>query len=114
VSLDAALSAVADPVRRAIVQRLAHGQATVGQLAGLFPISRPAVSQHVRVLRDAGLVRSVGAGRQSALELVPGPVLEVEAWARRLAGTWQSAPLPLEPHGPRIRSEPQPDEEPHR
>jgi DNA-binding transcriptional ArsR family regulator len=92
--LDAALLAVADPTRRAICQRLAHGRATVGQLAALFPISRPAVSQHLRVLLDAGLIRRTDSGRQSPYELSPVPLLEIEAWARSVAAAWQGAPLP--------------------
>lgn len=97
MTLEQSLGAVADPTRRAICQRLAHGRATVGQLAALFPISRPAVSQHLRILRDAGLVRPSGENRQSSCELVPGPFLEIEAWARTLVASWQGAPLP----GPR-------------
>ena len=58
MDLDSAFRAVADPTRRAILQRLAHGAATTGQLAALFPkISRPAVSQHLKVLREAHLIR---------------------------------------------------------
>ena len=49
--LDEVLAAIADPTRRAMIQRLAHGPASTGQLAALFPISRPAVSQHLRLLR---------------------------------------------------------------
>jgi DNA-binding transcriptional ArsR family regulator len=92
--LDVTLLAVADPTRRAICQRLAHGRATVGQLAGLFPISRPAVSQHLRVLLDAGIVRRAGTSRQSPYEFSPVPILEIEAWARSVAASWQAAPLP--------------------
>jgi DNA-binding transcriptional ArsR family regulator len=86
------LSAVADPVRRAVLQRLAHGPATTGQLAALFPISRAAVSQHLRVLREAGLVRSTSPSRQSPYELAPGPLVETEAWLRRLVDVRSSGP----------------------
>jgi DNA-binding transcriptional ArsR family regulator len=92
--LDDSLQAVSDRTRRAILQRLAHGQATVGQIAGLFPISRPAVSQHLKVLKDAGLVRPTGPGRLSAYEFAPAPLLEIEQWASGLANTWARAPLP--------------------
>jgi DNA-binding transcriptional ArsR family regulator len=92
--LDPALQAVADSTRRAILQRLAHGQATVGQLAALFPISRPAVSQHLRVLKDAELVRTSGPGRLSAYQLTPAPLLEIEHWASTVAATWANGPLP--------------------
>ncbi len=63
MTVDVTLQALADPTRRAICQRLAHGRASIGQLAALFPISRPAVSQHVRILAEAGLVQT-GDGRQ--------------------------------------------------
>ena len=92
MSLEDTLSAVADPTRRAMLQRLAYGPATVGQLAALFPISRPAVSQHVKVLRDAGLVAPLGSARTSPYELVPGPLFHVENWARNLTDRWTSAP----------------------
>jgi len=92
VSLDDTLNAVADPTRRAMLQRLAFGPATVGQLAALFPISRPAVSQHLKVLRDAGLVDPLAPARTSPYELVPGPLFLVETWARELADRWTTAP----------------------
>ena len=84
-------AALADPTRRAICQRLAHGRATVGQLAALFPMSRPAVSQHLRVLREAGLIQPESGNRLSAYELVPGPLLDVEAWAHRVVTVWERA-----------------------
>ena len=83
-SLTQALTDLADPTRRTVLQRLVHGPATVGQLAALFPVSRAAVSQHVRVLREAGLVRPTSANRLSPYELAAEPVLETEAWLRRL------------------------------
>ncbi|HEY5959589.1 MAG TPA: metalloregulator ArsR/SmtB family transcription factor [Polyangiaceae bacterium] len=55
-SLDATLGALADPTRRAILSRLAEGEATVGELAQPFAISQPAISRHIRVLTDAGLI----------------------------------------------------------
>jgi DNA-binding transcriptional ArsR family regulator len=94
LSLNDTLGAIADPTRRAMLQRLAHGPATVGQLAALFPISRPAVSQHLRALRDAGLVRPLALARTSPYELVPGPLFLVETWVRELADGWTSAPPP--------------------
>jgi len=97
MDLDRTFAALSDPTRRAICQRLAHGRATVGQLAALFPISRPAVSQHLKVLKEAGLVRAADPGRLSAYELASAPLLEVEAYARRLVETWQAAPLPAVP-----------------
>jgi len=94
VSVDRSLAALADSTRRAICQRLAHGRATAGQLAALFPISRPAVSQHLRILKEAKLIRPAGDNRLSAYELSPTPLLELEAWLSGLVGVWQGAPLP--------------------
>lgn len=79
--LDVVLAAIADPTRRAMIQRLAHGPATTGQLAALFPISRPAVSQHLRLLRDAGLVRTGADRRGAPNELVAEQLVLVERWA---------------------------------
>lgn len=59
----------------------------------MFPISRPAVSQHLKVLKDAGLVRVVGPGRLSAYELAPAPLLEIEHWVSTLALAWAQGPL---------------------
>ena len=103
-SLTQALTALADPTRRTVLQRLAHGPATVGQLAALFPVSRAAVSQHVRVLREAGLVRPTSANRLSPYELAAEPVLETEAWMRRLLDTWSAGPS-ARVAGRRARSE---------
>ena len=100
MSLDDVLGATADGTRRAMMQRLAHGPATVGQLAALFPISRPAVSQHLRVLREAGLVRPIGSSRTSPYELVPGPLFLVESWARDVADTWSAGPTARRPTEP--------------
>ena len=56
--LDAAFAALADPTRRAILARLAQGEATVQDLARPFPISQPAISRHLKVLEDAGLIEA--------------------------------------------------------
>ena len=58
------MAALADPTRRAIFERLREGPRPVGELARDLPVSRPAVSQHLRVLKDAGLVRDERAGKQ--------------------------------------------------
>jgi DNA-binding transcriptional ArsR family regulator len=80
-----------------MLQRLAHGPVTVGQLAALFPVSRAAVSQHVRVLRDAGLVRPTSENRLSPYEMAAEPLVEAEAWLRRLADTWAAGPAARTP-----------------
>ncbi len=97
--LDTLLAAVADPTRRAMLQRLALGPATTGQLADLFPISRPAVSQHLRVLLDAGLVRAEVRGRHRWHELLTPPLDTIGRWARDVAGRHAHAPT-LQPEEP--------------
>ena len=87
-----ALAALADPTRRAIVQRLALGPATASQLAELAPMSRPAVSQHLRVLREAELIRGTQRGRFVFYELAGGPLLEAHAWLGALVDRWAGAP----------------------
>lgn len=65
------LAALGDPTRRAIFELLAEGPTPVGQLAALLPVSRPAVSQHLRVLKDAGLVRDRAVGNRRIYHLDP-------------------------------------------
>ncbi|MEL6645950.1 MAG: metalloregulator ArsR/SmtB family transcription factor [Pseudomonadota bacterium] len=72
MSYEAALIALADPTRRAIVETLREAPQSVGVLAGRFPISRPAVSQHLRVLTDAGLVAAEAQGTKRLYRLAPG------------------------------------------
>jgi DNA-binding transcriptional ArsR family regulator len=81
--------ALADPTRRAIVARLAEGRQPVGQIAGGFAISRPAISRHLRVLREADLVREVKAGRNRLYELNPEPLRDVDEWLARYRHMWQ-------------------------
>ena len=76
--------AVADPTRRAILDRLRSGGAPVAELAAGFEISRPAVSKHLRVLREARLVRERRGGddgRQRVYELTAAPLRQVAQWA---------------------------------
>jgi DNA-binding transcriptional ArsR family regulator len=101
--LDSTTIALGDPTRRAMLQRLAHGPATAGQLGAPFSISQPATSRHLRVLRDAGLVETTSSGRNLWYELRPGPLLDLKDWLTALAMTWAEAPrLDItQPVGPR-------------
>ncbi|WP_432477342.1 ArsR/SmtB family transcription factor [Nocardioides sp. GXQ0305] len=94
MTIDQTLAALADPTRRGIVQRLAHGRASAGQLAALSQFSRPATSQHLRVLRDAGVVRRTSGSRQSPYELDPATLIVLESWLSGLVDTWRTSPLP--------------------
>ncbi len=87
---DAALSALGDPTRRAIFERLADRPSPVGLLARDLPVSRPAVSQHLRVLKDAGLVIDRSVGTRRIYELDPDGIGALRAyldqfWNRSLA-----------------------------
>lgn len=94
--LTAVLAALSDPTRRAAVQRLAQGPATASQLAALAPISRPAVSQHLRVLREVGLVRMTPSGRNVWYELAGVPLLDAHRWLDGLVEQWVAGPTRLE------------------
>lgn len=87
--LDLVFGALADPTRRAILDRLAHGEATVGQLAAPFNVSRPAISKHLRVLERAHLVRRTPDGRMSRCELDAGPMREAADWVERYREFWE-------------------------
>src|SRR6516165_5223719 len=87
-SLDRALSAVADPTRRAIIDRLARGPARVTDVAAPFAMSLAAVSKHLKVLEEAGVVRRRRDGREHTLALDAGPLQDVARWAHRYARFW--------------------------
>lgn len=76
----AALTALADPTRRQIFERLRPGPRAVGDLARGVPVSRPAVSQHLAVLKAAGLVRDVADGRRRMYEIDPKGLGAIRAW----------------------------------
>lgn len=78
------LSALSDPTRRAIFERLGEGPRSVGELAREVPVSRPAVSQHLRVLREAGLVQSRREGTRRIYRADPDGLLALRAYVDRL------------------------------
>jgi DNA-binding transcriptional ArsR family regulator len=80
--------ALADPTRRRLLELLATGERSAGELAAEFDISRPGVSRHLRVLREAGLVRARGEGQRRLYSVDPGPLEEVDAWLARWRGFW--------------------------
>ena len=86
--LDVALTAIADPIRRSILQRLAHGPATAGQLATLHSVSRPAVSRHLRVLREAGVVSATAVDRRRVYRLEHEAIDEAGAWVEGVRAFW--------------------------
>jgi DNA-binding transcriptional ArsR family regulator len=83
-----ALVALADPTRRRIVELLADGERSAGELASHFPTSRPGVSRHLRVLREHGLVRARGDGQRRMYSLDPAPLAELDDWLQRYRSFW--------------------------
>jgi DNA-binding transcriptional ArsR family regulator len=83
-----AAEALADPTRRRIVELLAEGELTAGQLAAQFSTSRPAVSRHLRVLREQGLVSARSEGQKRVYSLDPAPLAELDAWLGRYRSFW--------------------------
>ena len=81
--LSAIVAALADPTRRAIVARLAEGEATVGELAAPFDLSLPAVSKHLKVLQRAGLVEQGRQAQWRPCRLNPEPLRDVQGWLDR-------------------------------
>lgn len=93
--------AIADPTRRAILDRLRRGETPFAELAAAFDISAPAVSRHLRVLRDARLVQERRGGadaRQRCYRLDPLPLRGVVEWARGYQGYWEDNLASLKRH----------------
>jgi DNA-binding transcriptional ArsR family regulator len=82
--------AIADPTRRELLDRLSEGEESMMKLAESFDISLPAVSQHLKVLREAGLVEERREGRMRVYTLVPGRLREVSDWVGHYEQFWQS------------------------
>lgn len=86
--MEAALKALADDSRRTMLETLAQGPATVGELAALLPIARPGVSRHLRVLREAGLVEVRPEAQRRVYSLRPQPLTEISDWLSRNLAMW--------------------------
>jgi DNA-binding transcriptional ArsR family regulator len=82
--LDAAFSAMADPTRRGILARLALGEATVNELAEPFAMTQPAISRHIKVLENAGLILRRVEGVKRPCRLAPSAISEIDQWLDRL------------------------------
>ena len=86
-NLDAAFSALADPTRRAILARLALGEATVMELTEPFEMTQPAISRHLNVLEGAGLILRRVEGTKRPCRLAPTAVAEIDEWLGMLRQT---------------------------
>jgi DNA-binding transcriptional ArsR family regulator len=87
---DEAFRAIGDPTRRAILDMLAQRDCSVGELCASFPISQSAVSQHLRVLREAGLVTPRQEGRLRVYRLEPAPLQAIYEWVEHYQRFWAS------------------------
>lgn len=85
-----AFAALADPTRRLLLARLAEADLTVGELGAGLELSQPALSQHLRVLREAGLVRFAAEGRARRYRLDPAAFEELRAWLDELDRFWRA------------------------
>lgn len=88
--LDATFFALSDPTRRAILARLAEGEASVNELAAPFEISQPAVSKHLKVLERAGLVSVGRDGQRRPRRLEPEPLTAATEWIERYRAVWEA------------------------
>jgi DNA-binding transcriptional ArsR family regulator len=87
-SLDHTFAALADPTRRAILARLAQGEATVGQLCAPFPISGPAISRHLKVLEKAALISCARDGQHRRCRLAPAAMANAAEWIEHYRAFW--------------------------
>jgi DNA-binding transcriptional ArsR family regulator len=90
-SLDATFAALADPTRRAILARLAEGEATVAELAEPFEISQPAISKHLKVLERAGLISMAQDAQRRPRKLEPAALEAANAWLERYREVWEAS-----------------------
>ena len=97
-TLSLIFAALADPTRRNILTRLSHGPATVGEVAELFEISAPAISQHLKVLERAGLIERTANAQWRTLTIRTKPLDEASAWVEKHRREWNQRFDALEEH----------------
>ena len=90
-SLTAVFAALADPTRRAILERLEGGERNVTELAAPFAMTQPAISKHLKVLESAGLIRRSRAAQSRLCHLEPAPLKAAAAWVERYRQYWESS-----------------------
>ncbi len=101
--LDTTFAALADPTRRAILARLADGEATVTELAEPFPVSLPAISKHLKVLERAGLITRGRAAQYRPCRIEARPLGEASEWLENYRLLWEGSFDRLEDHLRRIQ-----------
>jgi DNA-binding transcriptional ArsR family regulator len=91
MNLDATFSALADPTRRAILARLAEGETSVMELAAPFAMSQPAISKHLRVLENAGLISKGRDGQKRPCRIEAEPLEAANEWLERYRDFWEQS-----------------------
>lgn len=87
--LDATFAALADPTRRAILARLANGEASVAELTEPFAMSQPAISKHLKVLEKAGLITTAQSAQRRPRKIEAAPLAEANAWLEEYRMLWE-------------------------
>jgi DNA-binding transcriptional ArsR family regulator len=106
--LSLTLSALADPTRRSIVARLANGEATVNDLAAPFAMSKPAISKHLKVLENAGLIEQSRSGQFRPRRLRGEPLRDLAAWLDEYRQFWDESLDRLSAYLEEVREEEKP------
>ena len=88
--MDELLTVLADPIRREIIDLLAERERSAGELGAAFTVSQPAISRHLRVLREAGLVQVRGEGQRRIYRLDPAPLAALDDWLGRYRHFWSA------------------------
>ncbi|HKY94403.1 MAG TPA: metalloregulator ArsR/SmtB family transcription factor [Kiloniellales bacterium] len=88
-ALDRIYRALSDPTRRAVIQRLSRGPATVSEIAKPFRMSLPSVVQHLQVLEESGLIKTRKAGRVRTCRIVPKALISAEEWIAHQRALWE-------------------------
>lgn len=108
--LSITFAALADPTRRAILARLAQGEATVTELAEPFALALPTVSKHLKVLQLAGLVSQERRAQWRPCRIEPGPLREVAAWTEKYRSVWDESFVRLDDYLRELRAKELPDD----
>jgi DNA-binding transcriptional ArsR family regulator len=107
--LDATFSALADPTRRAILARLARGEASVNELAAPFDMSLPAISKHLKVLERAGLITRTRDAQWRPCRIEPAPLVAAVDWIEQHRKTWESRLDRLDAYLKKLQNKEKPD-----
>ena len=106
--LDRTFAALADPIRRSILARLAEGDATVNELAAPFRVSLPAISRHLKVLEQSGLIVRGRDAQWRPSRMAPEPLRQARGWLDERTRTWERRMDRLDEHLKRMQQEGQP------